>query len=163
MKIILLGSTGFIGTTILRRLLIHPSITTIITLSRRALPPEFTTTTTNPSSKLTNIIVPDFKSYTPDVLTAISGADACIWALGGRVPQFKSFEDAREANVVLTLEGARRMAGMARERAEEGEQVGMPTEPSATATKRNEKKFRFVYCSGAFTEHDQDKKLSRDV
>jgi uncharacterized protein YbjT (DUF2867 family) len=74
MKLILTGSTGFIGHEVLSQALAHPSITSIIALTRHPLPPPLTS---NP--KLQNVIVEDFLSYSPSVLEKIAGADACIW------------------------------------------------------------------------------------
>ncbi|KFZ16343.1 hypothetical protein V502_05149 [Pseudogymnoascus sp. VKM F-4520 (FW-2644)] len=76
MKVILTGATGFIGTEVLRQALLHPSITTLIVLSRRALSPPIT------HPKLQVIILADFAIYPPEVLTQLDGAEACIWTLG---------------------------------------------------------------------------------
>lgn len=70
MKVILLGSTGFIGKEVLDQCLKTPAITSIIALSRRDLP-------ANP--KLTVVIMEDFKFYPDSVLEQLKGADACIW------------------------------------------------------------------------------------
>jgi len=73
MKIILLGSTGFIGSEVLSQCLSHPSITSILALSRRPLPITH--------EKLTTVILSDFTSYPPSVLEQMKGAEACIWYL----------------------------------------------------------------------------------
>ena len=74
MKVILTGSTGTIGAEVLSQCIDHPSITSIIVLSRRALP------TTAPSSpKIKVIIHNDFLSYPTSLLPQLSGAEACIW------------------------------------------------------------------------------------
>lgn len=73
MKVILLGSTGFIGKEVLNQCLETPSITSIIALSRRALPEA----AANP--KLTVVIMEHFNSYPDSVLEQLKGADACIW------------------------------------------------------------------------------------
>ncbi|KAK0863875.1 hypothetical protein LTR87_015994 [Friedmanniomyces endolithicus] len=74
MKIILTGSTGFIGSPVLSRSLAHPSITSIIALSRRPIP------VSHP--KLTTVIQSDFLAYPPELLAQLQGAEACIWVLG---------------------------------------------------------------------------------
>jgi uncharacterized protein YbjT (DUF2867 family) len=74
MKIILTGSTGGIGTEVLQQCLQHPSITSIVALSRRTLP---ASVTSNP--KLTVIMMEDFLSYSDIVLRQLDGAQACIW------------------------------------------------------------------------------------
>jgi N-acetyl-gamma-glutamylphosphate reductase len=74
MKVILSGSTGFIGGEVLDQALAHPSITSIICLSRRALPESITA-----SPKIKIIIVSDFLFYPPEVLAQLEGSEACIW------------------------------------------------------------------------------------
>jgi hypothetical protein len=74
MKVILSGATGFIGREVLAQALAHPSITSLVCLSRRALPESVTT---NP--KVNVIIVSDFTSYPPETLAQLEGAEACIW------------------------------------------------------------------------------------
>ncbi|KFY09638.1 hypothetical protein V491_08049, partial [Pseudogymnoascus sp. VKM F-3775] len=61
MKVILTGATGFIGTEVLHQALLHPAITTLIVLSRRALTPAIT------HPKLKVIILAGFAIYPPDV------------------------------------------------------------------------------------------------
>ena len=74
MKVILAGSTGFIGREVLEQCLQSPSITSIIALSRRDLP---SSVARNPKVKVT--IVEDFLSYPQSLLQDIKGAEACIW------------------------------------------------------------------------------------
>jgi nucleoside-diphosphate-sugar epimerase len=73
MKVIILGSTGFIGKEVLQKCIENPAITSIISLSRRDLPKEVI----NP--KLTVVIMENFKIYPDSVLEQLQGADACIW------------------------------------------------------------------------------------
>ncbi|KAJ7203010.1 hypothetical protein GGX14DRAFT_461950 [Mycena pura] len=77
MKLILAGATGFIGSEILRQCLRAPAFTSIIVLSRRALP-----VTLAKHTKLTVIIMKDFTVYPAEVLSQLEGADACIWSMG---------------------------------------------------------------------------------
>ena len=74
MKLVLTGTTGFIGQEILAQALSNPSITSIIALSRKPLPAALAS---NP--KLKTVIVEDFSTYTPSVLKELEGAEACIW------------------------------------------------------------------------------------
>ncbi|RDW57616.1 hypothetical protein BP6252_13698 [Coleophoma cylindrospora] len=76
MKVILFGSTGFIGKAVLDRCLKTPSITSLIALSRRDLPKEVA------HPKLTVVILKDFKSYPESILELLKDADACIWSIG---------------------------------------------------------------------------------
>jgi len=74
MKVILTGATGFIGGEILQQALAHPSITSLVCITRKALPDSVSS---NP--KLQVIILSDFTSYPPEVLAKLKGAQACIW------------------------------------------------------------------------------------
>jgi uncharacterized protein YbjT (DUF2867 family) len=74
MKVILSGATGFIGGEVLNEALAHPSITRLVCITRRALPES---ATSNP--KLTVIILTDFLSYPPEILSQLEGAESCIW------------------------------------------------------------------------------------
>ena len=76
MKIILAGSTGFIGREVLQQCLRHPSITNIIALSRRDLPADLTG---KYGSKLHVVIMNDWLSYSDAVLEELRGAEGCIW------------------------------------------------------------------------------------
>lgn len=74
MKVILTGSTGFIGHEVLEQCLQTPSITSVVVLSRRELP---SSVGNNPKLKVT--IVKDFLAYPESLLHDIEGAEACIW------------------------------------------------------------------------------------
>jgi len=78
MKLILTGTTGFIGREVLSQALAHPSITSIVALTRHPLPATFASSS-NP--KLQNVLIDDFLNYTPSVLEQLSGADGCIWSV----------------------------------------------------------------------------------
>ncbi|KAI0891018.1 hypothetical protein F4806DRAFT_501483 [Annulohypoxylon nitens] len=90
MKLVIGGSTGFVGSELVRQALVHPSITSIIALSRREtpLPPD--------SSKLKEIVCDDFENYTSHVKKELESADACIWAIAVTPVKLKttSLEDA---------------------------------------------------------------------
>lgn len=70
MKIILTGSSGFIGHEILTQCLQHPAITSIVALTRRDL---------TAHDKLKVVKVEDFLSYPDSIVDDIKDADACIW------------------------------------------------------------------------------------
>jgi uncharacterized protein YbjT (DUF2867 family) len=70
MKVILTGSTGFVGREILNQCLAHPAITSVVALSRRELPQH---------DKLKVAVIEDFLSYPESVREDIKGAEACIW------------------------------------------------------------------------------------
>lgn len=73
MKIILTGSTGWIGSGVLQRCISHPSITSIVALTRRPIEVK--------DPKLNNIVHKDFLNYDQDVLDQLKGAEGCIWCV----------------------------------------------------------------------------------
>jgi len=74
MKVILSGSTGFIGGEVLNQALLHPSITSLICITRKPLPDAVAS---NP--KVKEIIIKDFLSYSLEILSQVEGAECCIW------------------------------------------------------------------------------------
>ena len=74
MKIILAGSSGFIGGEVLLQCLQNPAITSLIVLSRRELPQ-----IASRDPRIEVIVLQDFKAYPDSVLQKISGAKICIW------------------------------------------------------------------------------------
>ncbi|KAI2906882.1 hypothetical protein CBS147371_10994 [Aspergillus niger] len=133
MKIILTGSTGFIGHQILTQCLQNPHITSIIALSRRPIP------TKNP--KLTVKLVEDFLIYPESLLQDLRGAEACIWAIG--INRTRDTETARKINVEYTMTAMRAFG----------------THLSSLVEGGGKKKFRFVYLSGGMSERDQSRSL----
>ncbi|RAH54654.1 NAD(P)-binding protein [Aspergillus piperis CBS 112811] len=132
MKIILTGSTGFIGHEILTQCLRNPHITSVIALSRRPLP------TNNP--KLTVRLVDDFLTYPESLLQELRGAAACIWVIG--VNRTRDTETARRINVEYTMAAMRAFG------------THLPSWVEGGG-----KKFRFVYLSGGMSERDQSRSL----
>ncbi|KAH7317586.1 hypothetical protein BKA65DRAFT_465562 [Rhexocercosporidium sp. MPI-PUGE-AT-0058] len=134
MKIILTGSTGTIGTEVLTQSINNPSLTEIVILSRRPLPP------THPTSpKIKTIVISDFLSYPAQVLKELSGAEACIWALGGIPSRFPDLATARMVNIDYPLAAAKAF-----------------TETVAPGLGEG-KKFRFLYVSGHAVDRDLSK------
>lgn len=80
MKLIVTGSTGFVGTEVIRQALLIPAITSIVALGRRPISePKNTGPNANPT-KVKSVILEDFGSEYPEsVKKELSGADACIW------------------------------------------------------------------------------------
>jgi hypothetical protein len=73
MRVILLGSTGYIGKEVLNQCLKNPAITSIVALSRRQLPELVH------DPRVTVVIIENFKIYHDSVLKQLKDADACIW------------------------------------------------------------------------------------
>jgi hypothetical protein len=130
MKVILTGSTGYVGSRVLLQCLANPSITLIIVLSRRNL--NITDT------KLKVILHEDFMTYPPELKTQLADADACIYCLGSNIP-VKPPELNRKINFDYAITTARMFANL--------------------FDKSRTDSFRFVYLSGALPEKDQEKKL----
>jgi hypothetical protein len=73
MKLVIGGSTGFVGAELIRQGLENPAITSIVALGRRETPhpPEAT--------KLRSVVCDNFESYSDSVKKELEDADACIW------------------------------------------------------------------------------------
>jgi hypothetical protein len=82
MKIILAGTTGFVGTEVLAQALADPRITSLVVLSRKPLPQSITE-----NEKVTVKILDDFLTYPDSLLEELAGAEGCIWF----VPYLLSF------------------------------------------------------------------------
>ncbi|KAK5677123.1 hypothetical protein LTS10_010312 [Elasticomyces elasticus] len=130
MKIILTGSTGFIGSALLARCLSLPTITSIVVLSRRPLP----SPPPDPRNILSVVLQPDFLTYPPEMLSQLEGAEACIWCLGTPT-------SGKEVHVDYTLAAATAFARNLAPKVGDGE------------------RFTFVHLSGKLCERDQSQSL----
>lgn len=77
MKLVIGGSTGFVGVELVRQALSYPAITSVVALSRREtpIPPE-----AGPdSTKLRPLVCDNFESYSDRIKEELEDADACIW------------------------------------------------------------------------------------
>jgi len=134
MKVILSGSTGFIGGEVLNQALIHPSITSLICITRRALPESITV---NP--KVQTVIISDFANYSDQVLAQLQGAEACIWAMGSPAHKNPDLAASRKIEIDYTLAAASAF--------------------SRLPALKDGKSFRFVYLSGLGANRDINKTL----
>ena len=91
MKVILTGSTGFIGSEVLRQCLANSAITSIIALSRKPIPDSAGTE----NSRLKTVILKDFESYSEDILQDLAGAEACIWYRSVLLPPGNEANESR--------------------------------------------------------------------
>ncbi|KAI0376393.1 hypothetical protein F5Y04DRAFT_266448 [Hypomontagnella monticulosa] len=136
MKIIITGATGFVGGEVVRQAIADPRISHAFVLTRKPLPDEF-----SKNEKVTVIEHKDFSSYPPELLEQLTGAEGCIWAIGGRAYQFPDLETAKKVSIDYTIAGAKAFL-----------EVLAPKLPEP-------QKFRFVFCSGKYAEWDQNKSL----
>ncbi len=134
MKIILTGCTGMIGSEVLRQCILHPSITSIIVVSRRAL------SDSQLSLKVKVIILLDFTSYPTYLWKDLAGAKACIWSLGGIPSRFPDLATAKKVNIDFPFEAAKAFIAHLCPQLQEG------------------KKFRFLYVSGHAVSRELEKK-----
>ncbi|KAJ0420366.1 hypothetical protein BJY00DRAFT_313037 [Aspergillus carlsbadensis] len=133
MKIILTGTTGFVGTEVLAQALANPHITSLIVLSRKPLPESITE---NP--KVTVKVIDDFLTYPDSLLEELAGAEGCVWTLG--LATSSSLPLYRKVNHEYTLAALEAFSRI-------------PLAPG-TPTARP---FHFVYCSGAAAVRDPHK------
>lgn len=164
MKIILTGSTGFIGSEILTQALAHPFITHIYILTRRPLDaPSFS------HKKITQLLHEDFEAYPQALLERLreERVEACIWALGDK-PGKTPAADAAATDTTLSLDQARRI-GISYPIAA-AEACALALAPSLKPYKGYPEKlgpavgeggfpFRFVFISTRGAEPDQFRKL----
>lgn len=77
MKLIVAGSTGFVGTEVVRQAINNPAVTSIIALARRQtdVPQDAGVN----ASKLKSVVCDNFDSYSDKVKNELRGANACIW------------------------------------------------------------------------------------
>ncbi|KAL2827790.1 hypothetical protein BDW59DRAFT_54708 [Aspergillus cavernicola] len=140
MKIILAGATGHIGQEILSQCLAHPSITSIVALSRRDLGVK------NDKLRVHLMADQDFLSYSNPALTEeLKGAAACLWAIGLRPSKTGNTEYNRRISIEYTA-----AAASAFQRAFTSDTVSSDASGG---------RFRFVYISGAGVERDQNQSL----
>lgn len=131
MKVVLTGSTGFIGTEILRQCLQNPSINSVIALVRREMPEQ-----NNPKLKQLIMKDDDFLNYPDSIKAELEAADALIWALGS--VSFPNEEVMRKVSVDYNVAAGKAFAAI-----------------GADAHKT----VRLVWVSGKLVEQDQSSKL----
>ncbi|KAI5364945.1 Putative NAD(P)-binding domain superfamily [Septoria linicola] len=154
MKIIVAGSTGFVGSEILSQLIAHNYITHIYLLSRRPHPDA----KVNSSKRITQILHEfDSESYPENLIQRFrdEGVEACIWSLGGPVASFKNIDEARKVGVNYPAAAAEAFNDGIAKHFEP--YFGYPEKQPAVGQKRFP--FRFVFISGWGAEQDQFKRL----
>ncbi|OBT81215.1 hypothetical protein VE02_10031 [Pseudogymnoascus sp. 03VT05] len=139
MKLVVAGSTGFVGTEIVRQALSHPGITSVVGLARRPTLMPHDEGHGIDIRKLKSVVCEDFNNYTDNVKQELAEADACIWLISVTITRAKSVsqENAREICLEYTMTGLDTISQLSR---------GSPSKP-----------FRFIYTSGAKSERDPSK------
>jgi nucleoside-diphosphate-sugar epimerase len=79
MKLIIAGSTGFVGTELIRQALAHPGVSSIVAFARRETPVPLNVPPGADTSKLKSVVCNSFEKYPDSVKEKLAGADACIW------------------------------------------------------------------------------------
>jgi dihydrodipicolinate reductase len=74
-KLIVSGVSGRIGAQVLEQALLSPSVSSVVALSRRALPD------LAHHQRLEIVVMDDFTQYSEEVIAKLSGADGCIWLI----------------------------------------------------------------------------------
>lgn len=76
MKLVIGGSSGFVGTELVRQALSNPAITSVVGLSRRETPVPDSDAN---AAKLKSFVVEDFENYSDAVRKELEDVDAFIW------------------------------------------------------------------------------------
>lgn len=74
MEVIVTGATGFIGGEVVKKCIAHPSIDSVLVLSRKEIPANL-----SDSKKVKVILHKDFSEYPESLLEELSGAVGCVW------------------------------------------------------------------------------------
>ncbi|KAF1834144.1 hypothetical protein BDW02DRAFT_352065 [Decorospora gaudefroyi] len=136
MKILIVGATGSIGSTILQYCLRRPEITQVVAITRRPIPSPSPSSSEHDAAKLSHVLIPDFGALdaVPDsTWVQLADADALIWAMG-------TYDLNEDVNLNYPLAFQERIA---------------------TRLRRDGKtaRFRFILLGGAFTETNQSRRL----
>ncbi|QUC20486.1 uncharacterized protein UV8b_04727 [Ustilaginoidea virens] len=138
MQVVVVGATGYVGSTVLRHCLADPRISRVHVLTRRPLGDAEAPAGSPASGKLSVIIKTDWMAYDDELLHALRHARACLWCIGGRHTQTSRWptpEEYLRVTVDYTVAAAAAFTRM----------MGLAGPPSAAP-------FRFVYCSGDAAE-----------
>ncbi|KAH6649263.1 hypothetical protein F5144DRAFT_2248 [Chaetomium tenue] len=141
MKLIVAGSTGFVGAEVIRQALSIPTITSIVALGRRPMSELKNTGPNADPTKVKSVVLEDFGSEYPEsVKEELLGADACIWTIAITPSQLKTTPWEHTVKVCrdFAIRGVETMAQLPRS--------------------GGKNPFRFIYVSGNNAERDQTKR-----
>ncbi|KUI71434.1 hypothetical protein VM1G_07009 [Cytospora mali] len=129
MKLVIGGSSGFVGTELVRQALSNPTITSIIGISRRETP--VPPGATDDCGKLKSVICDNFDSYSDSLKKELEDTDACIWTIAVTPSKLNSspWEETCKVSRDYALTAIQTLAGLHR---------------------KHDAPLRFVYISGHF-------------
>ncbi|KAM0451207.1 hypothetical protein ACHAPV_010053 [Trichoderma viride] len=137
MKVIVAGVTGHAGSEIVNHCFADERITKVIILTRKSVAIDVES---HPKAEV--VLHQDFSQYPEEMMRRFEGAEICLWAIGGRVNQFNNDKElCRKVGVEYTLAAANAMLDHLADKVPSG------------------KKFRFVFCSGKYSEWNQKRPL----
>ncbi|KAL6823943.1 hypothetical protein V8C43DRAFT_79494 [Trichoderma afarasin] len=140
MKVIIVGSSGFVGTELVRQAITSPVVTSVVGIGRRETPVPESLKDSSDAAKWTSVVCDDFLNYSDNVKQHLSNADACIWlmAVTPRNSSKMPWDEVRKICSDYTIAGLEEL--------------------SKAPRNNTTKPLRFVYVSGANAERDQSKK-----
>ncbi|UKZ77731.1 hypothetical protein TrVFT333_005455 [Trichoderma virens FT-333] len=107
MKLIIVGSSGFVGKELVRQAITSPAVTSVVAIARRETPVPESLKDSSDVAKLTSVVCDDFLNYSDNVKHQISNADACIWLMAvtpsnsGKMP----WDEVRKICLDYTIAG----------------------------------------------------------
>lgn len=111
MKLLLAGSTGYIGTEILKQCIAHNYIQRIYCLTRKPLDQHWFKGKNG--DKVIEILHENYEEYPEMLLRRLreEGVEGCIWALGGNsIAQYKNIDEARRVSINYPIQCAEALA-----------------------------------------------------
>ncbi|KAF2036535.1 hypothetical protein EK21DRAFT_51922 [Setomelanomma holmii] len=142
-KLIISGVSGRIGAEVLAQALRHPSVSSVIALSRRPLPDHAC------HDRLESVVLEDFTQYSDEIIVKLSGADACIWCGNNVSLEFP----------LVSADVARCMTTTAGDPILELQYPLAFARAFAPIIGRQSKRFRYLHLTGAIVERDQARSL----
>lgn len=152
MKLVVTGCTGYIGTEILKHCIKNAYISHIFALTRKPLPKQLSS-----HPKITEMLHEDFNTYPAHIIAELkeAGVEGCIWALGGKISDFKNLDEAQRVGISFPIQAAE---AFARDLAPALKPAGGSMSKSARKDPR-QIPFRFVFVSGWGAEQNQFRTL----